>query len=185
MKIPENLLSWFDSKTLAGWVCESVNYACWNLPEPSVSRPIGAQLYEYRSQPVTQRHFRPGASSEELAEYQNRSKPLVRTLVYAYATGTYASMDIEQSRSDDPGFQYLSCPESVNEYDLRKSRRSNRLLLNRSLSLLLYKAWETRVTNSGGRLTTSMATHLENMEKEAERRILEAIALDHILIDDD
>lgn len=185
MKIPENFLSWFDSKTLAGWVTESVDYACWNLPEASVSRPIGAQFYEYRSQPVTHRHNRPGVASDESAEYESRSKPLVRTLVYAYATGTYASMDIEQSLADGSGYQYLSCPESVNEYDLRKTRRSNRLLLNRSLSLLLFKAWQTRMTIAGGRLSTSMATPLETMEKEAERRIMEAIALDHMLIDDD
>jgi hypothetical protein len=119
-------------------------------------------------------------------------KGLLRALVYCYATGIYASSEIESALNDDPNVRFLTGGERYESGQIRQFRRRNITLIRRLLAQAL------RLTKQPGGLPLSrvddhfrwsmewMAPSLgqSRFEEEAATLIRRAICDDTALLDE-
>ena len=80
-------------------------------------------------------------AAEEGGDAVTRSKMMLVLLTYSYATGSYASQEIEE-KSQEPGvLNYLSANQPLNSDDLRHFRRRWRQVVQACLVILFQAAW--------------------------------------------
>ena len=122
-------------------------------------------------------------------------RSLLSLLTYCYATGIYASSQVEQKVHQDPALRYLAARQYPNQHLLRLFRRRWRLLLHGSLVLLLALAWErhqrgqsgtspNQATEAGDDLASLPPEVVRDCMEEAQRRLDWAAQLDSMELDD-
>ena len=120
---------------------------------------------------------------------------LLTLLTYCYATGVYASTDIELGMQHDQMIRYLCAKNHLNLPMLREFRRYSRDRIKDCLAIVLQRVWELRfcdedacpmpaAANPGasfGRWLDLRPT--PDFEAEAEQRIVRAVRADSMAMD--
>ncbi len=121
---------------------------------------------------------------------------LMLTLItYCYATGAYASSDIEFSMQHDQMVRYLCAKNYVNPQRLREFRRYTRDRIKACLAAVLRRVWELRFCDEDAACPmaasysgTSFGRWLNmrptpDFAAEAEHRIVRAVRADSMAMD--
>ena len=120
---------------------------------------------------------------------------MLTLLTYCYATGVYASTDIELSMQHDQMIRYLCAKNYLNLPVLREFRRYSRDRIRECLATVLRRVWELRFCEedahpmaaasylgvSFGRWLNSGRT--PDFTAEAEQRIVRAVRADSMAMD--
>jgi len=124
-----------------------------------------------------------------------RNSMMLTLLTYCYATGVYATGEIEQNIQRDPMTRYLCARTYPNVDAIRSFRRHQRVEIQRCLAAVLQRAWrlrfsdtEERETPDHGYLKTQTGCLanpelLADFESEAEERLARAIRADSMALD--
>ena len=113
--LPQDLSAWVEHEVLVRLVLEAVQSACDVAGDKgSLATPV----------PV------------------GRPRILLTLLVYSYASGTYASEQIEDRVTSDPVLRYLSAGARPTWHDLRRFRRQQRPLIQAALGRAIQAAWK-------------------------------------------
>jgi hypothetical protein len=127
---------------------------------------------------------------------QARHRMLLTLLAYCYAAGLYGSEDVESATRRDCVIKYLCANEQITWNELRAFRRQQRSRLCQTLVVLLEKVSQHRpiATRSPAfdhyRLlspavrTAFLLTGSGLFHDEAERRLLQAIQIDSMTMDE-
>src|SRR5262245_4894103 len=120
---------------------------------------------------------------------------MLTLLTYCYATGAYASTDIELGMQHDQMIRYLCAKNYVNLQALREFRRYSRDRIKECLATVLRRVWELRFCDEDARLMPT-AAHAglsfgrwlnrrlaRDFTAEAERRIVRAVRADSMAMD--
>ena len=114
-RLPQNLSAWVERKVLVRLVLDAVQAACDPADEQGSWKtqvPVG------------------------------RPRILLTLLVYSYASGIYASEQIEDRVTSDPGLRYLSAGARPTWHDLRRFRRQQRPLIQAALAKAIQSVWK-------------------------------------------
>lgn len=118
---------------------------------------------------------------------------LLRVLAYSYATGVYASSEIEAALDGDPILRYLAGGHRPEPSAMRRFRRRNRHALQRCLAQTLENSWTGRKERPELGQPTYAQDALErwakgptrpDFETEAADRVRRAICDDTALLDE-
>jgi hypothetical protein len=104
---------------------------------------------------------------------------LLTLLTYSYAVGCFASDEIQAKIPFDPSLQYLAAKTCPSANSLRHFRRYHRSILQRSLSNLLWLAWQHRDQDATG----NRGTPTPLFDQLAMRRVEEAVLADTMALD--
>jgi hypothetical protein len=119
-----------------------------------------------------------------------RPQGLLSLLVYAYATGTFSSQDIQRQLETDPGLRELLPENPVDPLTLRVFRRRWRQLIKQCLVVLFQRVWAEHYSDQSWLRTKSSEDCpqwigcsgdprlIKDFLCEAESRILRAILYD-------
>jgi len=137
------------------------------------------------------------AAPEAVATGNSNFQPamMLTLLTYCYATGVYASTDIELNMQHDRMIRYLCAKNYLNLPVLREFRRYSRDRIKECLATVLRRVWElrfcdedayARVAASGlgvsfGRWLNMRPT--PDFTTEAEQRIVRAVRADSMAMD--
>ncbi len=125
-----------------------------------------------------------------------RHRLMLTLLAYCYATGLYGSEDVEMAARQDRVVRYLCANERMTSNELRGFRRQHRSLLRQTLAFLLQLALRygqlanppTSFHLSGMALSLAQDTvpqiEWEHCLREADRRMLQAIEIDSMTLDE-
>src|SRR5436190_227207 len=120
---------------------------------------------------------------------------ILTLLTYCYATGVYATTDIELGMEQDQMIRYLCAKNYVNLPVLREFRRYNRDRIKACLAIVLGRVWELRFRNedahpmaAGCHLGDSFGRWLDmgsnpDFAAEAEQRIIRSVQADSMAMD--
>jgi len=138
-----------------------------------------------------------GAGGDNVATEAMAFQPalLLTLLTYCYATGVYASIDIELGLRHDQMIRYLCANACPGFQVIHSFRRYNRTRIYRCLSMVLRRVWELRFCGedanpmedisyfaaSLGKLQAQ--TPVPDFETEAERRIACGVRADSMAMD--
>jgi len=119
---------------------------------------------------------------------------MLSVLTYCYATGCYASEEIETLTATDRTVCYLCANQMLNSVEVRHFRRSNRELLHSCLLALHRRAWQHRFgslrgsTASSSDLARAGCTRggvlVFRLAAAAEQKIQQAVLADTMALDD-
>ena len=132
---PWDLTEWIHSDTLLQWIQAEIESLDW-------SNPLLGQYLQAHPR------FRP--------------KMLLTLLLYAYATGVYASEDIAEQCYSNPAFRAICGPEAAASTEIERVRRENRGLLKRGLQQILKRALRERYSLGDGLLPPGLRPYVEN-----------------------
>ena len=137
------------------------------------------------------------SGSEALATANPEFQPamMLTLLTYCYATGAYASSDIEFSMQHDQMIRYLCAKNHLGLPVLREFRRYSRARIKECLATVLRRVWELRFCDedaspmaaasypgvSFGRWLNRGPT--PDFTAEAEQRIVRAVRADSMAMD--
>lgn len=124
-------------------------------------------------------------------------KPMMLTLLaYCYATGVYASGEIEQKIERDSMTRYLCAKTYPSSDDIRAFRRYQRAEIRQCLADVFRRAWKLRfsgeedggIAEEGSHSKLSIQRWIESpsspdFEVEAEARLVRAIRADSMALD--
>jgi len=120
---------------------------------------------------------------------------MLTLLTYCYATGVYASTDIELSMQHDRMIRYLCAKNYLNLPVLREFRRYSRDRIKECLASVLRRLWELRFCDedacpmgAASYLGVSFGwwlnmTPTPDFTAEAEKRIVRAVRADSMAMD--
>ena len=120
---------------------------------------------------------------------------MLTLLTYCYATGVYASTDIELSMQHDQMIRYLCAKNYLNLPVLREFRRYRRDRIRECLATVLQRVWELRFCDEDAHpmaaasyLGVSFGRWLNkgptpDFRVEAEQRIVRAVRADSMAMD--
>ena len=139
----------------------------------------------------------PASGGEAVATGNPDFQPamMLTLLTYCYATGVYASTDIEISMQHDRMIRYLCAKNYLNLPVLREFRRYSRDRIKECLATVLRRVWELRFCDedacpmaaasdpgaSFGRWLNRRST--PDFTAEAEQRIVRAVRADSMAMD--
>ncbi len=117
---------------------------------------------------------------------------MLTLLTYCYATGVYASTDIELGMQHDQMIRYLCGKNDLNPAELREFRRYGRDRIKACLATVLRRVWELRFCDEDacpmacpgapfGRWLNMRPT--PDFAAEAEQRIVRAVQADSMAMD--
>ncbi len=163
--LPADLRQWVNEATLVGWILEIV---CDALEGYS---PAPAFVADGPPVPM-----------------------MLTALTYCYATGRYASEDIEAATAADRTIHYLCMHQFVTASAIRRFRRAHRALIHSCLTSLHRKAWRHRFGGPpSGCQSSAESSRLADSDDDrfayrlaaaAEEKIQQAILADTIALDD-
>jgi transposase len=137
------------------------------------------------------------AEREALAKANPEYQPamMLMLLTYCYATGVYASTDIELSMQHDQMIRYLCAKNYLNLPVLREFRRYSRDRIKECLATVLRRVWELRFCDEDA-CSMATASHpgasfgrwlnmrpTPDFTAEAEQRIVRAVRADSMALD--
>lgn len=118
---------------------------------------------------------------------------MLTLLTYCYATGVYASADIELNMEYDPMTRYLCAKSYLGLPALREFRRYNRDRIKECLAIVLRRVWELRFCDqndcplaaAGGPVIPGWPgwRPAPDFVVEAEQRIFRAVQADSMALD--
>ena len=120
---------------------------------------------------------------------------MLTLLTYCYATGVYASTDIELSMQHDQMIRYLCARNYVNLPVLREFRRYSRDRIRECLAAVLQRVWELRFCEEDAHPTAAASClgvsfgrwlntgRTPDFTAEAEQRIVRAVRADSMAMD--
>jgi len=118
---------------------------------------------------------------------------MLTLLTYCYATGVYASTDIELNMQHDPMTRYLCAKSYLSLAALREFRRYNRDRIGECLAILLRRVWELRFCDendcplaaAGGPAIPGRPSRrtAPDFAVEADQRIFRAVRADSMALD--
>jgi hypothetical protein len=161
--LPADLRQWVNEPTLIGWILEEVSEAIFALP------------------------LRP-AMGEGCAPVAT----MLTVLTYCYATGRYASEEIEAVATSDGSVRYLCANHFVTSATIRRFRRAHRESLRSCLLRLHRRAWQHRFGTRPGLSRSAEPPQLEPSQEDAityrlaaatEAKIQQAILADTMALD--
>jgi hypothetical protein len=136
---------------------------------------------------VTADELNPPSTAETSPALKPRA--MLAMLTYCYANGVYGSYDIELMMFEDAAFRALCGRDYPDSRRLRRFRRYNHGVLERTLEETLRSAWSFKhIVAAGGNETQSSnglmdaAAH-EEIIQEAKRRLEKAMFIDHMSIE--
>jgi len=160
--LPSSLEQWFDSNTITRLTLDAVSSVrgCTN-----------------------------NFHSPEQSYCRLNDKMLLTLLVYSYATGLYASQEIEEALNSNATIKYLCARERPDWLVLRNFRRANRPLICMALVELFQASLEKRglCSESASRSWNGdddNGRRLTELVMEADHRVLRAVHLDSMAMDD-
>lgn len=130
-----DLTEWVESDSLRQWIQQDIDSFDWENP----------LLVQYLQ---THPRYRP--------------KMLLTLLLYAYATGVYASEDIAEQCYSAPAFRSICGPTAPAATEIEKFRRENRGLLKRGLQQILIRSLRKHFSLGDGLLPPGLRPHVEN-----------------------
>lgn len=162
--LPDDLTLYIGKKTLVMWILEAIEDL----------------------------RLRGGASQEGPAESDRATK--LTLLAYCYATGLYASGDIQLAMQHEAMIRYLCARNFPDPCEIRAFRRHHREEIGRALAAVLHRVWDLRfwaedAVSIGQGRGTSLAGRLgvkasPDFRQEAERRLTRAVRMDCMALDE-
>jgi len=139
LKLPLDLSEWVEKETLLEWIVEQIERLNWANPE--LVKFLGAH-----------------------PEY--RPKMLLRLLTFSYATGVFASEDIEDNCFSEVFWRFICEKDPPLTRDISRFRRENRGLLKWLLAELLKQVLKKKFNLGNTLFPAGLRRFLENVALE-------------------